>query len=89
MWGSLIGMTLGALAIPFTGGTSAAVAGALAAGTLGGGAIGAAGGAIDADWWKNEFGISEDFVRDIGALVQPGDSAISCAAAHRRPRLCC
>jgi uncharacterized membrane protein len=76
MWGSLIGMTLGALAIPFTAGTSAAVAGALAAGTLGGGAIGAAGGAIDADWWKNEFGISEGFVKDIGALVQPGDSAI-------------
>jgi uncharacterized membrane protein len=43
---------------------------------VGGGALGAAGGAIDADWWKNEFGISESLVRDIGALVQPGDSAI-------------
>jgi len=71
LFGSLIGMTLGALAIPFTGGTSAAVAG-----TLGGGALGAVGGAIDADWWKDVYGISEDFVRDIGALVQPGDSAI-------------
>jgi uncharacterized membrane protein len=76
LWGSFIGMTLGALAIPFTAGTSAAVAGALAAGAVGGGALGAAGGAIDADWWKNEFGISESLVRDIGALVQPGDSAI-------------
>src|SRR6266508_4042829 len=35
-WGSLIGLTLGAIAIPFTGGASAAVAGgALAAGSLG------------------------------------------------------
>jgi uncharacterized membrane protein len=76
LWGSLIGMTLGAIAAPFTGGTSAAAATALAAGTLGGGALGAAGGAIDTEWWKNEYGISEDFVRDVGELVQPGDSAI-------------
>lgn len=75
LWGSLIGLTLGAIAAPFTGGASAAAA-AVAAGTLGGGVLGAAGGAIDADWWKNEYGISEDFVRDIGELVQPGDSAI-------------
>jgi uncharacterized membrane protein len=76
LWGSLVGMTLGALAIPFTGGTSAAAATALAAGTLGGSALGAVGGAIDAEWWKDVYGISEDFVRDIGTLVQPGDSAI-------------
>jgi uncharacterized membrane protein len=77
LWGSLIGTTLGIIAIPFTAGASAAAAAtALAAGTLGGGALGAAGGALDADWWKNEFGISEGFVKDIGALVQPGDSAI-------------
>lgn len=31
---------------------------------------------LDADWWKNEFGISDKFVQDISALVQPGDSAI-------------
>ena len=54
-WGSLIGATL---AIPFTGGASAAAAaGALAAGALGGGALGAGAGAIDASWWKDEFGI--------------------------------
>jgi uncharacterized membrane protein len=74
LWGSLIGLTL---AIPFTAGASAAVAaGALAAGALGGGALGAAGGAIDADWWKDTYGIDDDFVRDVGAMVQPGDSAI-------------
>jgi uncharacterized membrane protein len=74
LWGSLIGATL---AIPFTGGASAAVAaGAVAAGALGGGAIGAGAGAVDASWWKDEFGIPEDFVKQVGAMVQPGDSAI-------------
>ena len=58
LWGSLIGA---ALAIPFTGGASAAVAaGSLAVGALGGGALGATTGAINANWWKEDFGISED-----------------------------
>jgi uncharacterized membrane protein len=62
LWGSLIGATL---AIPFTGGASAAVAaGAIAA------------GALDASWWKDEFGIPDDFVKDVGAMIQPGDSAV-------------
>ncbi len=67
LWGALIGLTL---AIPFTaGGGGAVAAGALAAGALGG-------GAIDANWWKDSYGISDDFVREVGAMVQPGDSAI-------------
>jgi uncharacterized membrane protein len=75
--GSLIGLTLGAIAIPLTAGASAAVAGgALAAGVVGGGALGAAGGAIDAAWWKDNFGISDDFVKEIAGMVRPGDSAI-------------
>ena len=74
LWGSLIGATL---AIPFTGGASAAVAAeALAAGVLGGGALGAGAGAIDASWWKDEFGIPDDFVKQVGAMIQPGDSAV-------------
>ena len=74
LWGSLIGLTL---AIPLTAGVSAAVAaGALTAGALGGGALGMAGGAIDADWWKVSYGIDDDFVKEVGAMVQPGDSAI-------------
>src|SRR5258708_6000799 len=40
-----------------------------------GGAV-AAGGAIDANWGKASYGISADFVRGVGALVQPGASAI-------------
>ncbi len=77
LWGSLIGLTLGAIAAPATAGTSAAVAaGTVAAGAVGGGALGAAGGALDADWWKEDYGIPEDFVSSVGAMVQPGDSAI-------------
>ena len=73
-WGSVIGALL---AIPFTAGASAAAAGgALAAGTFTGGTIGAVGGAIDADWWKDEFGISEAFVHDVGRMIGTGDSAI-------------
>ena len=28
------------------------------------------------NWWISDVGISDDFVRDVGALVQPGESAI-------------
>ncbi len=73
-WGSLIGATL---AIPFTAGASGAVvAGTLAAGAAAGGVLGATGGAIDADWWKDEFGIPEEFVQGLAGMVRPGDSAI-------------
>src|SRR5689334_24071401 len=59
LMGSLIGLTLAA--IPFTGGASAVAAGALAAGAGAGAALGAGAGAIDAAWWKDEFGIPDDF----------------------------
>ena len=73
--GGTLGVLLGAMiTIPFTGGASAGVA--LAAGTIGGGALGATAGAIDAESWKKHYGISEDFVQQVGTMVQPGDSAI-------------
>ncbi len=77
-WGGLLGTLIGGLlAAPFTAGASSAVAaGAIAAGAVTGGGLGAAGGALDAATWKEDFGISEDFVHDVGVLVQPGDSAI-------------
>ena len=77
-WGGLFGGLIGALlAAPFTAGASAAAAGAaLAAGSLSGVALGATAGALDADSWKDDFGISDDFVRQVGTMVQPGDSAI-------------
>lgn len=74
LFGSLIGLTLGAIAAPVTAGVSAATA--VAAAGAAGGALGATGGALDAKWWKDDFGIPEDFVQDVGAQVQPGDSAI-------------
>jgi uncharacterized membrane protein len=74
-WGGLFGGLMGALlAAPFTAGTS--VAAVLAAGSLSGVALGASFGAIDAETWKEDYGISEDFVQRIGSMVQPGDSAI-------------
>jgi uncharacterized membrane protein len=73
-WGLLIGATL---AIPFTAGASAAAAaGAVAAGALGGTAVGAGLGAVDASSWKDEFGIPDEFVNRVGAMIQPGDSAV-------------
>lgn len=74
-WGGLLGVFMGALiAIPFTAGASAAAA--VAAGTLGGGALGAGAGALDAKSWKEDFGISEEFVRSVGTTIQTGDSAV-------------
>lgn len=74
LWGSLIGAVLAA---PFTAGVSAAAAAAaIGAGLLGGSVVGATTGAINATWWKEDFGISEDFVADVSATVKPGDSAV-------------
>ena len=78
VWGGFWGLLIGAtLAIPFTAGASAAAAaGAVAAGALGGTALGAGLGAVDASSWKDEFGIPDEFVQRVGAMIQPGDSAI-------------
>jgi uncharacterized membrane protein len=74
-WGGLFGGLMGAmLAAPFTGGAS--VAAVLAAGSISGVALGATAGALDAGDWKEDYGISEDFVARTSAMVQPGDSAI-------------
>jgi len=77
-WGGLFGGLIGALiAAPFTAGASAAAAAAaVVTGSLSGVALGATAGAIDAEDWKDEYGISEDFVQRVGTMVQPGDSAI-------------
>src|SRR5215471_10507867 len=85
-WGGLFGGLIGALlAAPFTGGTSAAAV--LAAGSLSGVALGATAGAIDAESWKEDYGISEDFVDRVGTLVQPGDSAVFVLARTINPSL--
>jgi uncharacterized membrane protein len=88
-WGGLFGGLIGALlAAPFTAGVSAAAAaGALAAGSLSGVALGASFGAIDAESWKEDYGISEDFVDRVGTMIQPGDSAVFVLARTINPDL--
>lgn len=73
LWGSFIGLTL---AIPLTGGATAAAAAIAAGGALSGAAVGATTGAIGAGWWKEDNGIPDDFVHEVGSMIQPGDSAI-------------
>jgi uncharacterized membrane protein len=77
-WGGAVGVLIGSLlALPFTGGASVAVAAAAvgaSAVTLGVG--GAMIGSDDAADDKAKYGISEDFVKQAGGMVQPGQSAL-------------
>ena len=43
--------------------------------------------ALTRDWWISDVGIPDDFVRDVGALVQPGESAIITLAEKLDPHL--
>lgn len=77
--GGALGVLIGALlAAPFTAGvsTAAAIGGIVGGGALAGGTIGALAGGDDAAEWKERFGITDDFVREVGGMVQPGDSAV-------------
>jgi uncharacterized membrane protein len=87
--GALVGGLLGALlAAPFTGGLSAvAAAGAMGVGAASGGAVGAAAGAGDAAEWKRRYGISDEFVADVGKLIKPGDSAVFVLLRAARPEV--
>jgi uncharacterized membrane protein len=76
--GAIVGGLLGAaVAAPFTGGLSvAAAAGTVGAAAAGAGIVGGAAGADDATDLKTKYGISDDFVAQVGKLVKPGDSAV-------------
>jgi uncharacterized membrane protein len=76
--GGVIGAMLGALlAAPFTAGASVAVAAtAIGASAVGVGALGAAAGADDAATFKDAYGVSDEFVKEVGGLIQPGNSAV-------------
>lgn len=76
--GVLVGGMLGALvAAPFTGGLSVAAAGtAVGATAAATGLAGAAAGAEDATDWKKNYGITDDFVGQVGKLIAPGNSAV-------------
>ena len=76
--GAMLGILVGGLlAAPFTGGVSAgAAAAAIGSSAAAVGSIGAVAGADDAIDWKERYGISDEFVRQVGGMIQPGDSAI-------------
>ena len=86
-WGGAFGALIGSLiALPFTGGASAAVAAAAvgaSAATLG--ATGAMMGSVDASDERKKYGISEDFVKQVGGMVQPGQSAVFLLAESNKP----
>jgi uncharacterized membrane protein len=76
--GVFIGAMLGSLlAAPFTAGLStAAAAAAVGAGAVTAGTLGGAIGAVEAEFDKEAYGISEEFVERVGGMIQPGDSAV-------------
>ena len=86
--GGLLGVMIGALlAAPFTAGVSVpATAAAIGAtGAAMGGITGAAIGADDAATWKDRYGISDEFVKQVGGMVQPGQSALFVLARSSNP----
>ena len=86
-WGGVLGAMLGSLlALPFTGGASAVVAAtAVGGGALTGGGLGAMAGGDDAAAEKEKYGISDGFVRQVGGMVQPGQSAVFLLAETADP----
>lgn len=86
-WGAVLGGSIGAILLaPFTAGASTAVAAsALGLGALTGSMTGAAIGADDAATWKRTHGISEEFVKQAGGMVQPGQSAVFVLARSSDP----
>jgi uncharacterized membrane protein len=88
-YGVFIGAMIGALlAAPFTGGMSAAAAAtALGTGAATFGVVGGAIGADDADTFKREYGISDDFVKEVGGMIEPGDSAVFAVVSGGNPDL--
>lgn len=85
--GSVLGGLMGAILMtPFTGGASMAVAAAQAgAGAIALGATGAVIGSENAAQKKQESGLTEDFVRQVAGMVQPGQSALFIFAEAPHP----
>jgi uncharacterized membrane protein len=75
--GLLGGLLMAVLITPLTAGASAAaVAAAIGSGALSLGLGGAVIGADEAAEWKRTYGISEEFVQQVGGMVQTGQSAV-------------
>ena len=73
LWGAFIKATLFQ---PFTDRLSTAAAKVASTDAA------ASNGELTRDWWVGGVGIPENFVRDVGALVQPGESAIISVASR-------
>ena len=86
--GGYLGIIVGAmLAVPFTAGASTAIAAsAIGATAVAGGTAGAMMGADDATDWKERYGVTDEFVRQVGGMVQPGDSAIFALLRAENPK---
>ena len=86
--GGVLGALLaGLVAAPFTAGASAAAAtAAISATALAGGALGGAAGAADAEEWKKRYGITDEYVKRVAAMIQPGDSALFALITADDPR---
>lgn len=78
LWGAFIKVTLFQ---PFTERLTSA-----AARVTGGEVASTNGDSLGRDWWVGDVGIPENFVRDVGALVQPGESAIITLAEKLEPQ---
>jgi uncharacterized membrane protein len=75
-----------ALLAPFTLGASAAVAASAVGATVATlGLTGAVIGADEADTWKRTYGISDEFVKQVGGMVHPGQSAVFVLARAADP----
>ncbi len=79
--GGVLGAIVGGLLAAATGGASVAAT----AWVLGSGALGAAVGATDAGDWKDRYGISDEYVKQVGGMVQPGQSAVFLLAESGDP----
>lgn len=76
--GAVIGGLLGAvLAAPLTGGaTAVGAAAAIGAGAVTLGSVGVVAGGLETEEWKTIYGVPDEFVKQVGGMVQPGTSAI-------------
>ena len=86
-WGAIIGGLIGAIIIaPITAGAAAPAS--IAAITAGAGMLGITGavfGADDAAQWKETTGITDAFVKRVGGMVKPGQSAVFVLARASDP----
>jgi uncharacterized membrane protein len=73
-WGAFIRTTL--LSVHTDQMTAAAKAVASAAGALSDEASATDTSEADVKWWEQQIGLPAGFLRDVGAIIQPGDSAI-------------